>query len=310
VEVHQAFNDGPTQIESPLKVLHALAVRLTQPQPYIAQPHFCILLQTTDTTMAARTIFIDCYGDSILTLHPKQPSALLPTATTVEYQVSSHTLRAVSPYFAAIFKHSFAESRAEADGKFHFKAFDFSTTALKYFLAALHNSTVTDEDPTGVNNDVWLPREVTPEVLIGIAEIMSYYQVPSLSPVITETWFRPYHSRDKRDQETWHCLRKDYFDEGQKELMMWLSLGISFRIRALCDQAAAIICETHFGPVEDYGFPVPQHVVEKLDREIASRGNEWREREVGWMGSLAEMEGWVDWEELEAQKAAWFDFLQ
>jgi hypothetical protein len=201
----------------------------------------------TSSAMIFERIIIDRNGDSLLNLRLKQSEPVL-LAETIPYIVSSNALRATSPYFAAIFQNSFSESKAGFDGKFHFEAFDFTATALKYFLIALHTpapgGSLNDPSGSPKSKRPWhgprLPCTLHPKMLVEIAEIMGYYHVPALDPVIVGTWFNVCLDKYAPDFDDWPCLD----DQLQEQLMMWLHLGIAYKIRSLCDQTAEMIYTT------------------------------------------------------------------
>lgn len=222
--------------------------------------------------MALERIAIDRNGDTILTLYNYPNKSILETAT-VQYQVFSTVLRASSPYFEAIFKHSFVES-FRVFGQHRFTAHNFDAVALKYVLITLHTTGVPAfADPKrgcqvgAVWDGLRLPRVLPLDMLVAIADVMEYYHIEVIEPVVVESWFGPY----KNAKGKWDVLPRTYSKEFGKELMMWLSLGRRFQIRSLCDQAAEVICATCLSKVNDFGWPVPRDMLDALDREISRR---------------------------------------
>lgn len=264
--------------------------------------------------MLSERIIIDCNGDLILTLHPKHSEPLL-FATPIQCQVSSRALRATSPYFAVISKNSFADSRAVDDGKFHFQAFDFDAKAFEYILIALHTPApgVSLEELPGspALSNSWhgprLPRTVPPDLLVDIAEVMEYYQVPVLDPVIVDSWFDAYRKTHAQDSGDWLCLPSGVDDGSQKQLIMWLYLGIAFEIRSICDHATERICAIRANPTENFGYSIPKHVLEKIDGEIERRAIP-RERSPRFLGASvpAVLSDW----RFKEEQLRWFDILQ
>lgn len=77
-----------------------------------------------------------------------------------------------------------------------------------------------------------------------------------------ETWLNVYLDKYAPDFNDWHCLD----EQPQEQLMMWLRLGIAYKIRSLCDQAAEMICTTQVGPTVNCGFSFRKQTLEKLEQ--------------------------------------------
>lgn len=141
---------------------------------------------------------------------------------------------------------------------------------------------------------------------VAITKVMEYYQIAVLNPVVVDTWFHFFHNMCVTGHVDLHCISHGCDDMSLEQLMMWLHLGIAFKIRSLCDQVADRICATRISP-EDYGYSIAKHVFEKLNKEI--EGLEVQRRAVTTMPLRVWVRTPPDDDGARLERARRFDFF-
>jgi hypothetical protein len=117
-------------------------------------------------TPKSHAIPISVHGDTILTLRNPTDKHLRGIQDyEVKYRFCSLTLRGVSPYFRAIFKHSFAEATPQGDGMLHLCVEGFHSRAMIILLKFLHG------------HEVITHRALSLGDLVNIAIIVDYYAI-------------------------------------------------------------------------------------------------------------------------------------
>ena len=167
-------------------------------------------------------IIIDHYGDLLLTLHdpytvnsPKYPCTFL-------FQVSSKVLCLTSHYFHQAFQHKWLETTLQADEKYHFSCTGFDAEAMYVLLLTLHKEALyrSDYDYRVTQS---LPSEVPLDTLMGMVQIMDYWQTLPASQILqhtSERWFEQFQFKSSRVWNDW-----DLPDEYGSEIMMWWCLA-------------------------------------------------------------------------------------
>ena len=212
-------------------------------------------------------IIIDHYGDLLLTLHdpytvnsPKYPCTFL-------FQVSSKVLCLTSHYFHQAFQHKWLETTLQADEKYHFSCTGFDAEAMYVLLLTLHKEALyrSDYDYRVTQS---LPSEVPLDTLMGMVEIMDYWQTLPASQILqhtSERWFEQFQFKSSRVWNDW-----DLPDEYGSEIMMWWCLAENFdpvskNGMSLRDAVERVIFKNAKGPIEGFGWPIRKQQLEELE---------------------------------------------
>jgi hypothetical protein len=208
--------------------------------------------------LKAHVIPISADGDAILTLRKPTDNHFRDGQNhEVRYKVCSLTLRGSSPYFQAIFKHSFAEAKPLADGMIHFKAENFHSRAMIILLKFLHGRQVITR------------RALSLDDLVNIAIIVDYYNISiaSLAKYSQDcyTYFQDAVVRLINGRvDSW-----DFFTivpVGQHKSAMKLMLvtwvfGVSWLFERLTSDHVDHAC----APLQDFDLPISSVVLEIND---------------------------------------------
>jgi hypothetical protein len=124
------------------------------------------LLKLIVMTPKSHVIPTSVHGDTIFTLRNPTDKYLRGIQDyKVKYRVCSLNLRGVSPYFQAIFKHSFAEATPQDDDMLHLCVEGFHSRATIISLKLLHG------------HEVITRRALSLDDLVNIAIIVNYYAI-------------------------------------------------------------------------------------------------------------------------------------
>jgi hypothetical protein len=205
-------------------------------------------------TPKSHVIPISVHGDAILTLrNPTDKYVPGIQDYEVKYRVCSLTLRGVSPYFQAIFKHSFAEATPQDDGMLHLCVQGFHSRAMIILLKFLHGHKVITRRTLSLND------------LVNIAVIVDYYGITIASLARYSQYGATYFQEAVVRLIGGRVNSWDFFvtiPKGQhKKAVKLLFVTWMFGVSWLFERLTIDLMEDITAPLEDLDLPISSVVL-------------------------------------------------